>query len=155
MAAGVARDKAQGHVTINTETATIKAWLGLVCHHHAAEPKANNNTPNKNGLAIRSASWAKRGFWIDALCIKSTICENWVSSPTLATRTTTGALKLKLPATTKSPLARACGCDSPVKSASSVKVSPCTITPSAAKPSPTFTRIKSPTCKRATVTRSN
>jgi hypothetical protein len=32
MAAGVAKDKAQGQVTIKTATATIKAWAGSLGH---------------------------------------------------------------------------------------------------------------------------
>jgi hypothetical protein len=32
MAAGVAKDKAHGQVTINTATATMSAWAGSVGH---------------------------------------------------------------------------------------------------------------------------
>ena len=52
MAAGVARDKAQGHVTTSTATATIKAWPGSRPHQKAQARPAASRTPIRNGLAI-------------------------------------------------------------------------------------------------------
>ena len=71
--AGVAKDKAQGQVTINTDTATIMALPGDSPQAHTAANAATTNTANKNGLAMRSASAANRGLCNEAVCIKLTI----------------------------------------------------------------------------------
>ena len=73
IAAGVAKDKAHGQVTINTATATISACPGLDDHDHAAAPMAANNTIHKKGLAQRSAKRAKRGLLRAADAIKATV----------------------------------------------------------------------------------
>jgi hypothetical protein len=73
MAAGVAKDKAHGQVTMSTDTATISAWPGEVDHAKAALKAAANNTAHKKGLATLSAKAAKRGLCSEALCIKPTI----------------------------------------------------------------------------------
>ena len=94
MATGVARDSAQGHVTMSTATATIKAWLGSLGHHHTAASTAANNTATRKGRATRSASCARRGFCKDALSINATICPKRVSLPSAKTSTVTGARRL-------------------------------------------------------------
>jgi hypothetical protein len=73
MAAGVAKDKAQGQVTISTDTATISACPGLTGQAQAAAANAAINTNHKKGLARRSAKRAKRGLLIAADAIKATV----------------------------------------------------------------------------------
>ena len=73
MAAGVANDKAQGQVTINTDTATIMALPGDSPQAQTAASAATTSTASKNGLAMRSASAASRGLCNEAVCIKFTI----------------------------------------------------------------------------------
>ena len=73
MADGVAKDKAQGQVTINTDTAIMMALLGESPHAHAAAKAATHNTVNKKGLAIRSANAANLGLCSEAVCINFTM----------------------------------------------------------------------------------
>ena len=73
MAAGVAKDNAQGQVTMSTETATIRACAGLCCQPHRAAKPAAKSTPHKNGLATLSAIKAMLGLDTEALSIKATI----------------------------------------------------------------------------------
>ena len=73
MATGVAKDKAHGQVTISTATATISAWPGSEGHHQTTASPAASNTAKRKGRAIRSASWARRGFCNEALSIKARI----------------------------------------------------------------------------------
>ena len=94
IATGVANDNAQGQVTMSTATATISACPGSLGHHQAAAAKAASNTATKNGLAMRSASWARRGFCRPALSIKATICAKRVWAPTHSTRTSTDDCRL-------------------------------------------------------------
>ena len=94
MATGVANDKAHGQVTISTATATMSAWPGSVGHHQTAAKPAATSTPTRKGRAMRSASWAKRGFCSEALSISATICAKRVPSPTPCTRTSTAACRL-------------------------------------------------------------
>ena len=154
MAAGVASDRAHGHVTTKTATATIKACPGSRLHHHAHDAAAASSTPMRNGLARRSAIMATCGLELDALSIKATIWANRVSAPTRSSLTRTVEFRLWLPATTISPGLRASGRDSPVNSASSTMVVPDSITPSAAKDSPGCTRTTSPAKSLRTATRS-
>ncbi|MNV83686.1 hypothetical protein D3C71_1775040 [compost metagenome] len=94
MATGVASDKAQGHVTISTATATINACPGSDGHQYAAAKKAASNTAARNGRAIRSASRASRGFCKEALSISATICAKRVWPPMPCTSTSTGDCRL-------------------------------------------------------------
>ena len=154
MAAGVASDRAQGQVTTNTDTATISARSGSLSHHHRAAPAALSITPTKNGLARRSASSASVGLVLEAASIRATIWAKRVLSATRCTRTQSVEPRLKLPASTCAPTPRGRGRDSPVSSASSTLLAPCSTTPSAAKDSPLCTRSRSPTAMRRTATRS-
>ena len=78
-----------------------------------------------------------------------------VSAPSRSTRSSTGACRLMLPATTSSPTSFTTGLDSPVSSASSASVRPCSNTPSAAKASPASTRTRSPSARRESGTNSS
>ena len=73
MAAGVAKDNAHGHVTISTDTATIKACDVLYCQPQTAANAAKHSTAHKKGFATRSANKAMLGFDTEALSIKATI----------------------------------------------------------------------------------
>ena len=73
MAVGVASDSAQGQVTTSTATAAIKARAGSVRHQNAAAKTAASNTKARKGLAIRSASNARRGLSVAACAISATI----------------------------------------------------------------------------------
>ena len=75
-----------------------------------------------------------------------------VSAPTCVTRTSTGAPRLMLPATTAAPQGLATGTLSPVSSDSSARLSPSTTLPSAGKAWPTGTRTRSPGASRCTLT---
>ena len=94
MATGVASDKAQGQVTINTDTATMSAWAGSVGHHHSAARKAASKTAIKKGRATRSATCANRGFCNDALSISATIWPKRVAGPVPCTSTSTDDCRL-------------------------------------------------------------
>ena len=154
MAAGVARESAQGQVTTSTDTATMSARSGSRSHHHSAAPAALSSTASKKGLASRSAMRASVGLVAEAASISATMCAKRVSAATRCTRTHSVALRLKLPASTDAPTPRRKGSDSPVSSASSTLLVPCSTTPSAANDSPGCTRSKSPTPRRRTATRS-
>ena len=155
MAAGVAKVKAQGQVTMSTDTATIKACAGETDQASQALNTAANNTASKKGLAMRSAKMAKRGLCKEALCIKSTICANRVEAPTCVTSTRTVWLTLCEPAITDSPILRRKGLDSPVSKASSTKVSPSMRLASAGKISPGRTSKTSPIRTSSVATTSN
>ena len=73
IAAGVANDSAQGHVTTSTATAAIKARAGSVGHQNTTAKAAASSTKIKNGLATLSASTASRGLSVDACAISDTI----------------------------------------------------------------------------------
>ena len=94
MATGVASERAQGHVTISTAAAIIRACPGSVGHQYTADSKAKPRTTTRNGAATLSASCAKRGFCVEALSINSTIWANLVCAPTQSTRNSTGAVRL-------------------------------------------------------------
>ncbi|MNV55541.1 hypothetical protein D3C71_1477760 [compost metagenome] len=94
MATGVASDSAHGQVTMSTATATINAWPGSEGHQYTAANTAAKSTATRKGLAMRSASCAKRGFCSDALSISATICANRVCPPVPSTSTSTGACRL-------------------------------------------------------------
>ena len=155
IAAGVASDKAQGHVTISTATPAISARCGSSPHHHATAAAAATSTTHKKGAAMRSANRARRGLVVDAIRIKSTISANRVLAPICVICTVTTPDKLKLPATTEAPSTLRTAAVSPVKSDSLACVWPSTMTPSAANASPGKVRMTSPTRKRLAGTRSN
>jgi hypothetical protein len=73
VAAGVARDSAQGHVTISTATAMPSAWPAPVGHHHHAAAAAAAITASRKGPAMRSASLASRGLSTEARSISATM----------------------------------------------------------------------------------
>jgi hypothetical protein len=58
---------------------------------------------------MRSASTARRGFSVLAFSINATIWAKRVSRPKRCTPISTGPARLKLPATTDSPLERVTG----------------------------------------------
>ena len=72
-AAGVARDSAQGQVTISTDTATQIARGGSITLHATPPAAARTNTAQRNGPAQRSAQRAAAGRCVAAPCIKPTI----------------------------------------------------------------------------------
>ena len=153
MATGVAKDSAQGQVTISTATATIRACCGSLGHHHTSAASAASSTKTRKGRATRSASWANRGFCSEALSISATISANRVSAPTRSTRISTADSRLMLPAQTSPPTVRQRGADSPVSRASSTRVLPASNGPSAGNTSPGNTRSTSPSAMRRTPTR--
>ena len=136
MAAGVASDKAQGHVTTNTATATISAWLGLDGHQYAADNAAmTKERPTKrawpHGLPIAPNAVFATTRFPSTPQFGKTACRCPRAPPT-----NTAANKLWLPATTWSPSpaglrARLTGQQSLVGQGL-----PCSTTPSAGKLSP-------------------
>ena len=148
IAAGVAKDKAQGQVTMSTATATDKACVWSMGHQYSAAPAAANMTKTKKGAAMRSAKMAKRGLSMDAFSIRLTICPKRVSLPNTLKRTNTGPPMLKLPATTDSPRSFETGSDSPVSKASSTEALSLSSSASPANTWPAGTRTTSPTTKR-------
>ena len=148
MAVGVANDKAQGQVTIRTATATDKACWGSIRHHTKPAPMASKKTTIKNGVAMRSASCASRGFSVLARSIKETIAANRVSRPTCVTRKRNGPPTLRLPAIKASPVTWCTGRDSPVSRDSSRVTSSSKAMPSAGKACPVATITVSSTTKR-------
>ena len=103
---------------------------------------------------MRSAMRARFGLSTEARSIRATMAAKRVSRPRRCTRTVSGLSRLWLPAMTASPVARAKGVDSPVSRASSTRLAPSSIWPSAGKLSPGSTRTRSPTARRRTGTRS-
>jgi hypothetical protein len=103
---------------------------------------------------MRSVAATSAGRRASASRISAAICSWRVSAPTRSTRTSTGAPRLALPATAASPAALATGRDSPVSSASSTRVAPSSMRPSAGKVSPTGTRTRSPGASASIATRS-
>ena len=104
---------------------------------------------------MRSATCARCGLSIEACSISATIPAYRVSPPVRSTRTVTMPERLWLPAITPSPWRRSSGRDSPVSSASSTRLSPSVMAPSAGKTSPGSTRMRSPAASRRTGTRRN
>ena len=73
IAAGVAKDNAQGHVTISTAAAVINARPWSTFHNKAAAVMALKIMKNRKGLATRSANCDNLGFSMAAWLIKLTI----------------------------------------------------------------------------------
>ena len=70
---GVASDRAQGQVTISTDTATHTARAGSITLHTAAAAAASSSTAHRNGAAQRSAQRADAGRSVAASRIKLTM----------------------------------------------------------------------------------
>ena len=70
---GAASDRAQGQVTISTETITHTARDGSIIDQAAPASTASSSTPQRNGPAIRSAARSSGGRALIAVRIRETM----------------------------------------------------------------------------------
>ena len=92
IAAGAAKDNAQGQVTINTDTPTMTACTAPPDPNNAQYAElmtAKTSTPHKKGVANRSAIKTISGLLREACSINLTISAKRVSLPSALTFTVT------------------------------------------------------------------
>ena len=153
MTSGIARPRAWGQAMTSTVTVRTTASLGLpIMAQTTAVMRAAISANQKSNAAARSArAWARE----EDSCASATmlwIPPRAVSPPMASTWTRTVLSVATVPATTRSPLSRKTGRDSPVIMDSSNSAEPLTMVPSAGARAPARTSTMSSTASSETGT---